>query len=82
MNTSHNHTARPTYASPYLWAGVVLLGLNNVALQLARSKDFLDRNDRTWLEFGVGMCALALIIWAAISFIRTRRHQTHRHPPQ
>ncbi|MFC8733815.1 hypothetical protein ACFT5B_15275 [Luteimicrobium sp. NPDC057192] len=79
MNTPQTRSARPAYASPVLWALIIVLGLANVALQLARGLDFLIQDNWTWAGFAIGMVTLALVLWVVVSFVRTRLlHGTRR----
>jgi hypothetical protein len=72
MDTPQTRPARPAYASPTLWAVIVVLGVANVALQLARGLDFLIQDNWTWTGFTIGMVTLVLVLWVVVSFVRTR----------
>lgn len=78
MNAPQTRSTRPAYASPVLWAVIVVLGLANVAVQLARGLDFLVQDNWTWTGFVIGMVTLVLVLWVAVSFVRTRLHRRTR----
>lgn len=76
MNTLHSRT-RSAHLSPMLWTSVIVLGLSNVTVQIARSTGLLDEAS-TWLEFAIASVTLVLVIRAVASFVQHRMVRSSR----
>lgn len=66
---------RPAHRSPLLWSAVIALAAVNFAILVDNGKPLTDKEGGTWLNFGLGMVTLALILWALGSYLHTRRAQ-------